>query len=65
MGAGFTKLVGLLASTARELVEATRGTAFELVSLNGKVEGVRFEAQWAWYEYSNGAAKGYSTNGRN
>jgi hypothetical protein len=54
----FPKLIGLLVGTVRELSDATGGTAFEMVSLNGKIEEVRFEAWWTWYEYSNGAAKG-------
>ena len=53
----FAKLVGLLVGTARELFEATGGTAFEVVSLNGDIERVRFEAQWTWYEYSYRATK--------
>lgn len=54
----FAKLIGLLVSTARELFEATGRTAFETLSLNGELKGVRFEAKWAWYKYSNGAAIG-------
>ncbi|KAH6675992.1 hypothetical protein B0J14DRAFT_376251 [Halenospora varia] len=40
----FAKLVGLLVSTARELFKATGRIAFEVVSLNGEIRGVRFEA---------------------
>ncbi len=54
MDVEFAKLVCLLVSTARELFEATGGTAFEVVLLNGEIRRVRFEARWAWYESSKG-----------
>jgi hypothetical protein len=39
----FSKLTGLLISTARELFEATGKKTFEVISLSGEVTGMRFE----------------------
>jgi hypothetical protein len=46
MDVEFPKLISLLVGTARELFEATGGNAFEMISLNGKVDEVRFDAWW-------------------
>ena len=40
----FPKLISLLVTTIRELLDTTRGTVFKIVSLNGKIKEVRFKA---------------------
>jgi hypothetical protein len=49
MSVEFPKLGGLVLSTARELFHATGKKAFELISLSGEVDSVKFEIWWTWH----------------